>query len=173
MIMIVAIGIHYYIFYYKPTHKKVSETLSNMYISPSTPSPPLTKKHIVKQIDEIPSPEIEMNINQTETNNYRPNVNILDNRHNMTKKYNNIMVNHTNEMVPQLQKLSLCTYTPWNDFVHQNDSPYEPSGSNQTMNYMSSQFLNDNLNQASFFKFSPTKNRIVYIDTHSRKIPNI
>lgn len=167
MIMIVAIGIHYYIFYYKPTHKKVSETLSNMYIPspPSQPSsPPLTKKHIVKQIDEIPESKIEMDINQIETNNYRPNINLLDNRPIMIKKYNNIMADHTNEAKPKLQKMSLCTYTPWNDFVYQNDSPHDPSGSNQTMDYMSSQFLNDNLNQASFFTFSPEKNRIIYID---------
>jgi len=160
IIMIVAIGIHYYIFYYKPTRSKVSETLSNMCI------PPLTKKHIVKQIgkqiDTIPEPQIEMDINQTETNDYRPKINVLDNMYYANKKYNNITVNHNNYNVPKLQKLSLCTYTPSNDFVHQNDSPNEPSGSNQMMNYMSPKFLNDNLYQASFFTFSPEKNRIIY-----------
>ncbi len=161
--MIVAISIHYYIFYYKPTHKKVSETLANMCM------PPLSKKHIVKRLDEIPESTIEMDMNQIEINNNRPRINVLDNRYNTNKKYNNIRINHNNE--PKLQTGqtgSLCTYTPSNDFVHQNDSPNEPSGSNQMMNNMSSKFLNDNLYQASFFTFSPEKNRIVYTDRPHR-----
>lgn len=173
VIMIVAIGIHYYIFYYKPTHKKVSETLSNMCM------PPLSKKNIVKRIDEIPESKIEMDMNQIEINNNRPKINVLDNRYNTTKKYNNIKINHNNDNEPKLQNVqdvqdiqyvqkeqngSLCTYTPSNDFVYQNDSPNEPSGSNQIMNDMSSKFLNDNLYQASFFTFSPEKNRIVYTE---------
>jgi hypothetical protein len=158
IVMIVAIGIHYYIFYYKPNHAKVSETLSNM----RTVSLPK------KRIDEIPEPKIEMDIIQNETNDYRPKINVLDTRHIMNKKYNNNIMrydNTLNSQYPQnLQKLSLCTYTPSNDFVYQNDSPYEPSGSNQIMNEMSPKFLNDNLYQASFFTFSPEKNRIVYVD---------
>jgi len=170
VIMIVAIGIHYYIFYYKPTHNKplhnnVSETLSNM----------RTVSSHKPQIDMIPQSSIVPDITQIETNN-RPKINVIDNRDNINKKYNNGIVNHNNDTISKLQNIqniqniqtvqntSLCTYTPSNDFVYQNDSPNEPSGSNQIMNNMSSVFLNDNLYQASFFTFSPKKNRIIYVD---------
>lgn len=174
LIMIIAIGIHYYIFYYKPAHTNtISETLSNMCTTP------LHKKNVVKKIDEITNYEIETDSkNVIENSNDRPKINLLDidmhphqNRNKQPTIHN--IIPSKNEIKSNVrQSMTLCTYTPSNDFVDQNDRPFEPGGSNQTMDYMSSKFLNDNLYQASFFTFSPIKNRIVYtnrptIHTHS------
>lgn len=163
LIMIIAIGIHYYIFYYKPTHTNVSETLSNMCMVPST----------TKKLDDIPKLEISIDTNKPESKNVienttdnqdRPKIQ-LDVTHKTNKtNTNNVEQKSNNEIISNVQPLTVCTYTPSNDFVYQNDGPGEPSGSNQTMDYMSSKFVNDNLYQASFFTFSPSKNRIVYTD---------
>jgi hypothetical protein len=169
VIMIIAISIHYYVFYYKPKHTNLSETLSNMCMAPSN------KRNVSKNLDDIPKTIIEKNINHPEPRNntenicYRPKINVLDMNHYMNKSLptNNILNSNSNKDMKtksNVQRTTLCTYTPSNDFVYQNDGPYEPSGSNQTMDYMSSKFLNDNLYQASFFSFSPSKNRIVYTD---------
>jgi hypothetical protein len=132
---------------------------------------PLNKKNVVvKKLDDVPNNIVDREIDQPESKiaidhtNYRPKISVYDRTTNLYKKYTNIP-NHSNRGdVSNSHRLTLCTYTPSNDFVYQNDRPTEPSGSNQTMDYMSSKFLNDNLYQASFFTFSPEKNRIVYTD---------
>ena len=161
LIMIIAIGIHYYIFYYKPVRANtVNETLSNMCMIP------LHKKNVAKKLDEIPNYDIETG---AETSSNRPKINLLDmhmhmhSHHNMNKQQTlHSIISPNSEIKSNVRHSTLCTYTPSNDFVYQNDRPFEPGGSNQTMDYMSSKFLNDNLYQASFFKFCPIKNRIVY-----------
>jgi len=136
---------------------------------------PLHKKTVAKNVDDIPNNVIVKDIyqleskNSIENTNDRPKINLLDIARNTDKKFvNNTIVNSNKGVVSNSRQLTLCTYTPSNDFVYQNDGPYEPGGSNQTMDYMSSKFLNDNLYQASFFTFSPSKNRIVYT-----KLPKI
>ena len=129
---------------------------------------PSNKKNIVKNVDDIPKTEIEMDTNNSlEISSNRPKINVLDMH--MRQHYNvnkqptiHTIVPSNDAIKSNVRKSSLCTYTPSNDFVYQNDRPFEPGGSNQTMDYMSSKFLNDNLYQASFFTFSPSKNRIVY-----------
>jgi hypothetical protein len=144
----------------------VNETLTNMCMVPPN------KNNVAKYVDVVSIPEIDVAINQPNSTNTantaenkccQPKINVFDMNYNKNKSLSTNTTSYSNkERTSNVPHTTLCTYTPSNDFVYQNDRPHEPSGSNQTMDYMSSKFLNDNLYQASFFTFSPSKNRIVY-----------